>query len=70
MSYTQRVLQAMTFGHEHTAEDIAAITHIGAEEVGQCLHLLAKGGVIECTHSHRCRKNRKYTTKQRQLFVS
>jgi hypothetical protein len=68
MSILTNVLQAMQYGVEYDPATVAAICHIQEQEAGRYLHMLQKGGVVECTKPDRFRKNRKYSTKQKQLF--
>lgn len=68
MSYTSRIFQAMNHGQLYDPPTLSAITHIDEKDVGQVLHELVKGGVIECVNHERFRKNRKYSTKQKRLI--
>lgn len=68
MSYTSRVLTAMRFDQPYAVSDIAAITHIDEKAVSDCLHLLTKGGLVECVQHNHWRKNRKYKSRQRALL--
>lgn len=68
MSYADTVFKAMPFDREVSAEHLQQITHISIPDIGVALSLLAKSGVIEETVSNHFIKNRKYKTKQKELF--
>lgn len=69
MSYADKIIQSMNFDVEYDPSTVAAVTHLPVDIAGSVLHQLAKGGVVECVRQDRYRKNRKYKSRQRQMFA-
>lgn len=68
MAIIDKVFKSMKEGHSYDPSTISAMCHISEDDAGRYLHMLSKGGVIECVSHNRFRKSRKYKTKQASLF--
>ena len=68
MSYTNTILQAMRYGREYTQAEVQAITQLPADSVRQVLQMLVKGNLIEVDDNRKYKRNKKYKTRQRELF--